>query len=195
MKVDTHEIARAVLTEVKKLPANNKGFTLIAIDGRCGSGKTTLAAYLQEICNCSLIHMDHFFPRLAQRTPERLNTPGGNIDIERFLEEVIPPVMSRKAFSYCPYDPRKHEMAAPIKIEPSDLVIFEGSYSCHPELFAHYDLRIFLTTSEKERLRRIKLRNGEAGLAQFIEKWIPMEENYFSAYNLEERCDLRFVMG
>ena len=36
---------------------------LIAIDGRCASGKTTLSSYLQKELNCNVIHMDYFFLR------------------------------------------------------------------------------------------------------------------------------------
>ena len=187
-------IAKTVLRKIKDI-RKEKDFVLVAIDGRCGSGKTTLAAYLKEMCKCDVIHMDHFFPRLKQRTAERLNEPGGNLDRERFLEEVMVPLKRHESFFYRPYDPRKHEMAAAIKIEPCDVVIVEGSYSCHPVLFDEYDLRIFLTVSEPERLRRIRERNGEAGLVQFQEKWIPMEERYFSAYRIEERCDFRFKTG
>ncbi|MCL2226938.1 MAG: uridine kinase [Oscillospiraceae bacterium] len=170
-------------------------FVLVAIDGRCGAGKTTLAARLKELCKCEVIHMDHFFPRLEQRTAARLNEPGGNLDRERFLEEVIAPLKRREAFSYRPYNPQKHEMDAPVEIGLCDIIIIEGSYSCHPALFEHYDLRIFLTVGEPERLRRIKQRNGDEGLAQFQEKWIPMEEHYFSAFSIEKRCDLWFDMG
>jgi len=173
-----------------------KGFVILAIDGRCGSGKTTLAARLQEIYQCDVIHMDYFFPRLVQRTPERLNEPGGNLDRERFLEEVIAPLKRREAFSYQRYDPRVHEMVKePFHIRLNDVTIIEGSYSCHPDLFDNYDLRIFLTVSMPERLRRIEERNGADGLAQFQEKWIPMEERYFDAFDVENRCDFRFSTG
>ena len=60
---------------------------LAAIDGRCASGKTTLAAQLQQQFDGSVIHMDHFFLRPHQRTPQRYQEPGGNVDRERFLEE------------------------------------------------------------------------------------------------------------
>ena len=36
---------------------------IIAIDGRCASGKTTLAEALGRHYHCNVIHMDHFFLR------------------------------------------------------------------------------------------------------------------------------------
>lgn len=67
---------------------------LIAIDGRCAAGKTTLASLLQNEIGCTVFHMDDFFLRPEQRTPERLSTPGGNVDDERFLSEVLLPLKS-----------------------------------------------------------------------------------------------------
>ena len=48
---------------------------IVAIDGRCGSGKTTLAAKLQKQLHCSVFHMDDFFLRPEQRTEERFAAP------------------------------------------------------------------------------------------------------------------------
>ena len=61
---------------------------VVAIDGRSGSGKSSLARLLQEGYGCSVISMDHFFLRPEQRTPARLQQPGGNGDHECFQEEV-----------------------------------------------------------------------------------------------------------
>ncbi len=161
----------------------------VAIDGRCGSGKTTLAAQLQRHYICNLIPMDHFFLRPQQRTPERLSAPGENVDHERFLEEVLLPLTRGEAFSYRPFDCSLMELVAPIAIAPAGLTIIEGSYSCHPDLWDHYDLRIFLTVDPEEQMRRITARNG-AYANVFREKWIPLEEAYFAAYDLSSRCDL-----
>ena len=54
----------------------SKAPLLAAIDGRCGAGKTTLAAQLQRRFGWSVLHMDHFFLRPEQRTEERLRMPG-----------------------------------------------------------------------------------------------------------------------
>ena len=40
-------------------------------------------------CDCNVIHLDHFFWRPKQRTAERLQQAGGNVDYGRFLEEVL----------------------------------------------------------------------------------------------------------
>lgn len=180
-----------VTEAIKALPKKQQ-LQLIAIDGRCTAGKTTLAAHLQEEMNCPVIHMDHFFLRPEQRTPLRLGTPGGNVDYERFLMEVMAPLHDGTSFRYRPYDCQKQEWSKSIRIFPKDLVIVEGSYSCHPALWENYDLKIFLHVDEKEQHKRILQRGGEAALTVFREKWIPLEEKYFSAYRVAEHCDLQF---
>lgn len=180
------------ITEAINALLNKQRPCIIAIDGRCAAGKTTLAAKLQEKLDCPVIPMDHFFLRPEQRTEERLRTPGGNVDYERFLTEVMTPLRAGNAFQYRPYDCQKQELAESIRIIPKNPVIVEGSYSCHPALWENYDLKIFLTIDEKEQLQRIQKRNGEAALTAFCNKWIPMEEMYFSAYRIAQHCDLQF---
>ena len=68
---------------------SEKQTVLVAIDGCCGAGKTTLAAILAEKYDCNVFHMDEFFLRPEQRTARRLAQPGGNVDYERFREEVL----------------------------------------------------------------------------------------------------------
>jgi len=77
---------------------------IVAIDGSCTAGKSTLALALAGEYDCNLIHMDDFFLRPEQRTPERLAETGGNVDYERFLSEVLIPLKAGEAFSYRPYD-------------------------------------------------------------------------------------------
>jgi len=189
-----NSIAEAILIRIEELLLK-KSFLLVAIDGRCGSGKTTLAEAINELRGYPIVYMDHFYPRLKQRTEERLNEPGGNLDRERFLKEVMAPLLRQEPFSYRPYNPMVHDFSPPISITPVDVVIIEGSYSLHPELISNYDLRIFMTVDMEERIRRIRERNGEAGLEMFIEKWIPMEEHYFKTFKTEDQCDFVFDTG
>lgn len=165
---------------------------LIAIDGRCAAGKTTMAAKLQEAIGCNVIHMDHFFLQPVQRTGQRMREPGGNVDHERFLEEVMLPLSRGQSFSYRIYDCKTMELSSPVRVEPGEITVVEGSYSCHPVLWDFYDLRIFLDVGAEEQLRRIRCRNGEQALSVFRDRWIPLEERYFAAYQIRERCDLTF---
>lgn len=166
---------------------------LVAIDGRCASGKTTLAARLKEELHCNVIHMDYFFLRPEQRTRKRLGEPGGNVDYERFLEEVMHPFRQGKPFSYRRFDCKSMDFVSEIQVEPNALTIVEGAYCCHPALWDFYDLHIFLSIEPEEQLRRIAQRNGDQALVTFRERWIPLEEHYFLEYHIQERCDYSFM--
>ncbi len=172
-----------------------KSRIIVAIDGRCAAGKTTLADSLRKSLDCSVIHMDHFFLRSAQRTEERLRTAGGNIDHERFIEEVLHPLEAGIGFSYRPYDCREQAFGEPVVIRQGAVCVIEGSYACHPALREHYDLRIFLDISPAQQMQRILLRDGAEKAEVFRARWIPMEEHYFSGCMVKECCHRIFDCG
>lgn len=165
---------------------------LIAIDGRCAAGKTTLAGQLQTMCGCNVIHMDQFFLRPEQRNEARLAEPGGNVDYERVLTEVMIPLKKGEAFSYRPYSCSEQRLVEAVSVQPNKITIIEGSYSCHPTLVSYYDFKVFLTVGKEEQMRRIEKRNGTEKAEMFRNKWIPLEEAYFAAYPVKEQCDLTF---
>lgn len=184
-------ITKKIVEEVQRLQLE-KGIVFLAIDGRCASGKTTLANALLKQIDCNVIPIDHFFLRPEQRTKERYEEVGGNVDRERFLEEVLLPLNQKKRFVYRPYDCHIQAFGTPIVIHPKRINIIEGSYCCHPKLRKFYDFTVFLTVGEEEQMRRIERRNGEKEAKIFQEKWIPLEEKYFATYHISEQCDLCF---
>ena len=167
-----------------------KGRAIVAIDGRCAAGKTTLARELEEHFLCNTIHMDEFFLRPEQRTAERLAQAGENIDHERFLTDVLLMLKKPLPFAYRPFDCHTVSLQKPISIIPTQLTIVEGSYSCHPTLWDYYDLHIFLDIDADLQQQRILARNGEDGLVVFNERWIPLEERYFDAFDLRRHCEV-----
>ena len=176
--MDTHvaKMVTQILDRIHRLDAP----MIIAIDGRCGSGKTTLARALQEQLHCSIIPMDDFFLRPSQRTEARLATPGENIDWERFSQEVLLPLSMGEAVSYRPFRCDTQTLGQPRHLNAGAITVVEGSYSCHSQLRDTYTLKIFLTTDSETQLERIRIRNGEAMLQRFQNTWIPMEEAYFN---------------
>lgn len=148
-----------------------KEHILIAVDGRCAAGKTTLAGHLQSIMDCNVLNMDDFFLRPEQQTRERMDEPGGNVDYERFQKEVLLPLFRGECFSYRPYDCHTQTLKALNKVVLKRINIVEGSYSCHPALWEYYDLHIFLSVDHKEQLHRIAQRNEDTA-ELFKEKWI-----------------------
>lgn len=158
----------------------------VAIDGMCGSGKTTLGEALAEKYGCNLLHMDDFFLRPEQRTSGRYEEPGGNVDYERFRAEVLEHLADEEGFTYRRFDCHAMKLGKPNQISRQRLNIIEGAYSCHPYFGDIYSLRFFVEVSVEEQRRRILARNGEAMYQRFEREWIPMENRYFEFYGIRE---------
>jgi len=163
---------------------------IIAIDGPCGSGKSSLAKILEKQYKANIFHLDDYFLTPELRTDERLKEPGGNVDYERFYQEVILGIKSRKSFSYSKYNCKSNAMEGGEVQEPRPLTVIEGSYSLHPYLRDAYDLTIFLTLDPEVQKQRILLRNGEDIALRFFDEWIPLENLYFKTLSIKDAADI-----
>lgn len=167
-----------------------KEHILIAIDGRSASGKTTLAEELKTLLKSQVIHMDDFFLRPEQISDERLSKPGENVDWERVEKEVLIPLQNGRNYFYQPYDCHTQTFKSQISGEPTAVTILEGAYSCNSHLWSYADLHVFMTISPQLQLERIIERNGKDMAEIFLKKWIPLEEFYFKASDIEKKCEL-----
>lgn len=166
-----------------------KSHVLVAIDGNCAAGKTTLAKKLAEHYDCNVLQMDDFFLRPEQRTPERFAQAGGNVDYERFALEVLEPLRRGEAVSYRPFDCRSMTLQQAVSVAPKQLNIIEGSYSLHPYFGDVYDLRVLLTVDPDVQKERILQRPAFLH-ERFFQSWIPMEQRYFAELSIPETADL-----
>ncbi|MDE6388012.1 MAG: AAA family ATPase [Lachnospiraceae bacterium] len=160
----------------------------VAIDGMCGSGKSTLGEALAEKYGGNLFHTDDFFLRPEQRTPERYAQPGGNVDYERFQAEVLEHLADKNGFSYRRFDCHAMELGEIHKVSWNKVNIIEGAYSSHPYFGDFCRLCFFLEVSPEEQKKRILARNGEEMWKRFEQDWIPMENHYFEFYGIREKC-------
>jgi len=167
-----------------------KGQVNLAVEGGSASGKTTLGKLLAKVYDCTVFHMDDFFLRPEQRTKARFAEPGGNVDRERFLEEVLLPLHRQEAVAYRRFDCSTFTLEEPVFVKPSKLNVIEGAYSMHPELAGYYNLSVFLETSPEVQRKRIEKRNTPELAKRFFEEWIPMEQRYFAELKVRERCDM-----
>lgn len=183
-----HTIYVPILLEIKRI-MQEKEYPIIAIDGRCGSGKTKLAEYLHRLFPSRVLHMDDYYLPMNRRTLDWEEIPGGNMDFTRFLHEALLPASKGKALQYIPYSCKTGEYLEKCRIDVCPLTIVEGSYSQHPSLASYYDYKVFLTCSNEVQLERIKRRDGERHLA-FQTRWIPLEERYFTNFHIENMSDI-----
>ena len=176
-------------TIVSLLAAHPERPVLIALDGRCGSGKTTLAVQLAEqFPGSAVFHTDDYYLPPAQRIPNWAETPCANMDLTRLREEVLVPAQAGAAVHSRAYSCREGAYLPEQCVPPAPLYILEGSYSHHPILAGFYDLKVFVTCSKEEQSRRLQAREGER-YENFVRRWIPLEEAYFAQCRIEALAD------
>ena len=174
---------------LEPLLANAAAPVVLALDGRCGSGKTTMAAALAEQFPDSIVlHTDDFYLPPADRVPGWEQTPCANMDLARLRDEVLAPARAGKPVLYRAYSCRKDAYQPAQELPTQPLVILEGSYSHHPLLTGYETLRVFVTCSKDEQVRRLQEREGER-YANFAARWIPLEEGYFAKFQIEQTVD------
>lgn len=181
-----------IFRRIDSLLAKGKEIT-VAIDGNSGSGKSTLAHDLSKIYDCNVFHMDDFFLRPEQRTIKRMQEIGGNVDYERFKQEVLDNLKKNQEFQYQIYDCSQGRLTDYIKVSPKRLNIVEGVYSMHPTLRDYYDLKVFLSIDTETQSKRILKRSGKYMHERFLNEWIPLENEYFSKMKIPQICDMVFT--
>lgn len=165
-----------------------RGRLLLAIDGRCGGGKSTLAEALARELGGNVFHTDDFYLPFARRAEGWQGIPAGNMDLERLQREVVLPLRAGQTVLYRAYDCPRDRLLPARAVAFRPLSIVEGSYSQHPLLRGLYDLCLFVTVAPE--VQRARLRRREGAHAEAFEAlWIPMEERYFAAFGIEAGAD------
>lgn len=186
------ERVKEILEAIEALHSN-KEKVIIAIDGRCASGKTTLAGKVQMAYaqSSQILHMDDFYMPLNRRKTNWEQEIAGNMDFERFVSQALLPAYQNKEVFYQPFSCQKKALLEGTLLEPCDLTIVEGSYAMYTSLCQYYDLMIFLSCNQEVQKNRLIAREKERYI-QFEQRWIPMEEAYFKALKIEEQCQLKY---
>ena len=160
----------------------------VAIDGMAGAGKTTLAAYLSKKYGAPVVHLDDFRLPPAERPKGWETIPGGDVDFERFEEEIVAPWMEKRPLVYTTVDPVTGEMLDRRALPDGQMFIFEGTYVLHPMIRDFYDLRLFVRVGEAEQARRLA-EAGRGADAEQLKTRLSLERTYFDAYMTEALAD------
>ena len=187
---DEYAIYFPIIYRVEKCLARRQ-HAVIAIDGPCGSGKSSLAALLSDLFPSRVLHMDDYYLPLPQRACDWEQIPCGNMDLERFRRQALLPAAENMPIAYQPYSCQKGQLLTAATLPAAPLTIVEGSYCQHPLLAPHYDLKIFLRCESQEQLSRLG-RRETTRLDAYLQRWIPLEQSYYRAFDIVARCDLAF---
>lgn len=163
-------------------------FLIVGIDGRCGSGKSTMAQFLAEHFDARVIHMDDFYLPIDKRRENWREVPCANMDLQRLIDTVFLPAKKNQEICYQAYRCQLGSYTDLIVEPQKPLTIVEGSYALHPQLAAYYDDTVFMTCSSTTQEKRLKEREQER-FVNYQKLWIPLEEAYYKETGVESCAD------
>ncbi len=169
---------------------------LIALDGRSGVGKSTLAQTLAKEFAGVVVQGDDFFAGGADAEWDARSVEAkvaDCIDWKRLRKEALEPLLASKPAIWHPFN-FVSGMGLSEKAEqrnPASLIILDGAYSCRPELADIVDFAVLIEMSDdKLRRQRLLLREGHSFMESWHQRWDPAEEYYFGQIVNRSRFDL-----
>lgn len=147
---------------------------IIGIDGMSNSFKTTICKYLNELFQINLFHMDNYF-----KIPPSNNLKyGNNIKYDVIINEIINYINNTtKPFKYPIYT--NHKQTPEYKKSNNyNITIIEGAYSLNSPLEPFINYKVLIKTTSEKQLERLIKREIPGKVDDFLNKWIPLENNY-----------------
>lgn len=165
-------------------PKNGRFFT-IAIDGRGGSGKSSLVEYLKPLLpGFTMLNGDDYFE------PVENQVVWGDFNDERFIADVIEPLKHGNTFKYCPYDWHADPNITEQQITVQKGVCLERMFSFRFDL--DWDLKIWVETPKEVCFER-GLGRGHMPRDRQIgawKIWQAQEDEYIRTFNPKEKADI-----
>lgn len=183
----THLELLALLRELAtgRMPA------LVGVDGCGGSGKSTLASSLARVApaEVAVVEADDFYLPSAERDGRAGS--GAAYDWARLREEALLPLADGRPALYRRYDWVADRIGEEeCVVEPAPLVLIEGVYCTGPGLADHLDLALWVECPRELRLERGLLRDGPQSLPNWVDVWMPAEDEYVAAHDPAGRAHL-----
>jgi len=168
---------------------------VVALDGRSGTGKSTLAKQLAAAVDTVVVDCDNFY---AGGTDEEWLawTPRQRaarcIDWRRLKYEAIEPLRDGQIAHYRPSDfTNGAGLASQVVIcNPKPVIILDGVYSGRPELAGIVDVAVLVALPDELRLSRLIAREGLAFMNKWHAIWDMAEDYYFAHVCPPSRYDL-----
>jgi uridine kinase len=155
---------------------------LVTIDGPAGSGKTTLAHWLaSQLENVAVVSCDDLYGGWADAL--------GSEFVARVLNQIVNPLLSQSPASYPRFNWFFNEWGPVREIGVPKILILEGVGAGHSAWREHASLRIWVTTPERNRTKRVIARDGDQ-VKKHLTQWQLDEASYFKAESVEKAADL-----
>ncbi|HLG63832.1 MAG TPA: hypothetical protein VKY19_17960 [Ktedonosporobacter sp.] len=189
--------ADAVVFEIQRR-LQHKSPVLVALDGRSGTGKSTLAQAVAARVEASIVVSDDFYAGgnddvwYGKSAGEKV---AQGIDWRRMRMEVLEPLLANKAASWHPLDFQagsgwvgwKEEL---VTLEPAPVILLDGIYSARPELADLVDVAVLIEIDDLVRRQRLVVREGQDFMQRWHQLWDAAEDYYFTYIRPRSSFDL-----
>ena len=159
---------------------------IIAIDGRSGAGKTTLAielaARLREHHKVSLFHLEDIYP----------GWNGLAAGIERYVSTVLTPLHRGEPAEWVSWDWNAHYDGATRTTQPADIVLVEGVGAAAEAARPFLAAVVWADSPEHDRRSRALARDGES-YEPYWDEWAAQELAWLAEDDVPGRAHVRVL--
>lgn len=156
---------------------------IIAVDGRSGAGKTTLAveltALLREHHTVSLFHLEDIYP----------GWDGLANGMDRYVRTVLSPLAAGRPARWTAWDWTADDDGDARSTQPADIVLVEGVGAACAAAREHLDVVIWIDADDDLRRTSALNRDGDT-YAPFWKRWSEQEEQWLAADHPAPHADL-----
>jgi uridine kinase len=180
---------------------------VVALDGRSGAGKSTIARAVAADLVAAVVPLDDFFAASVPSGRWDAWTPAERaanvIEWTRVREDALVPLRAGRAARWWPFDFAAGMQADgswlrqrdPVVVHPRPIVLLDGAYAGSPALADLVDLTILIEAPASEREARLRAREEAAFLAQWHRRWDAVEEHYATTVRPRGSYQLVISMG
>ncbi|WP_332761161.1 chorismate-binding protein [Pseudarthrobacter sp.] len=159
---------------------------IIAIDGRSGAGKTTLAielaAQLRNHHKVALFHLEDIYP----------GWNGLTAGIERYVSTVLTPLSRAEPATWTSWDWERHYDGDTRVTLPAEIVIIEGVGAAAADARPLLSAVIWADSPDDVRRKRALDRDGGT-YEPFWDQWAEQEEAWLAADDVPHQADIRVL--
>ncbi|WP_066905992.1 hypothetical protein [Millisia brevis] len=151
---------------------------IVGIDGRAGSGKTTIAAAVaRALGDCPIVHMDDIYP----------GWDGLAASIPILVADILEPIAAGRPARFRRWDWAAAAPGAVREIPPPATLVIEGVGSGARPTAAFVDVPVWIDAPAQVRKQRALARDGEMFAANW-DRWRDQEELLFTDDPVWERA-------